>query len=226
MILDMDGVIVDSEPVHGESFKMFLDDLKVPYTDQFVNDLVGHSINHNIKTINKTYLKDRPLKIEDGVKIRDAIYLDLITSRTLKPLTGIEDLLSLCKRSGIKLGLASSSVREQIEAILENLSQNSDQEVDFKTIFDVTVAGDEVENKKPAPDIYHKAVQLLGVNKDFCIAVEDSGAGIQSAKKNDLFCIALRNQYLKEKEAKTADLIIDSIHDIVEMMSLIPGKEK
>jgi len=106
MILDMDGVIVDSEPIHGESFKLFLEKLKVPYTEQFINDLVGHSVNHNIRTINETYLQERPLNIEEGVKIRDAIYLDLITSRPLKPLKGIEDLILICQQ---KRHLSSAS---------------------------------------------------------------------------------------------------------------------
>jgi HAD superfamily hydrolase (TIGR01509 family) len=225
LILDMDGVIVDSEPVHGESFRMFLEDLKLPFTEKFVSDLVGHSVNHNIKTINETYLKYRPMKVEDGVRIRDALYLDLITSRPLNPIDGIESLLTLSKKAGLKLGLASSSAREQIEAILLNLTKNSDHGVNFQKLFDVTVAGDEVANKKPAPDLYRQAVQTLGVSTNHCIAIEDSGAGIMSAKKSKLFCIALRNQYLKEEEAKGADLIINSIHEIIEMLTLNPDQE-
>jgi HAD superfamily hydrolase (TIGR01509 family) len=225
MILDMDGVIVDSEPIHGESFRIFLDKLKVPYTREFINDLVGHSINHNIQTINETFLQDRPLEIEEGIRIRDALYLNLITSRLLRPLDGIEDLILLSKKRDIKLGLASSSVREQIDAILKNLSQNNEKEINFQTVFDVTVGGNEVKHKKPAPDLYKKVIQTIGINENNCIAIEDSGAGILSAKANGIYCIALRNQYLKEKEELTADLIINSINDLVEMMNSIPGQE-
>jgi HAD superfamily hydrolase (TIGR01509 family) len=223
LILDMDGVIVDSEPIHGESFRMFLDKLNVPYTEDFVNNLVGYSINHNIQTINETYLQDRPLNIEEGIRIRDALYLNLITNRPLKPLDGIENLISGCKEKDIKLGLASSSVREQIDAILKNLTENSIQGINFQTVFDSTVAGNEVSNKKPAPDIYKKVIQDLQINADQCIAIEDSGTGIMSAKANSIFCIALRNQYLKEKEALTADLIISSIKEVVTMINLVPG---
>jgi HAD superfamily hydrolase (TIGR01509 family) len=224
MILDMDGVIVDSEPIHGESFCMFLDQLKVPYTEEFISDLVGHSINHNIQTINKTFLQNRPLEIEEGIKIRDALYLSLINNRSIEPLDGIEDLILICKKKGIKLGLASSSVREQIDAILKNLSQNAKKKINFQTVFDVTVSGNEVLKKKPAPDIYHKVIQTLGIERDNCIAIEDSGAGILSAKANDIFCIALRNQYLKEKEAFPADLIINSINELVDIMNSVPGQ--
>ena len=200
---------------------MFLDKLKVPYTEDFIGDLVGHSIDSNIQTINQVYLHDNPIDLLEGIRIRDALYLSLITSRPLKPIEGIEDLLLLCKKKGIKLGLASSSVREQIDAILKNLSENNEQNIDFQKVFDVTVGGNEVSQKKPAPDIYHKVIETLGIERDKCLAIEDSKAGILSAKSNDITCIALKNQYLKENESNTADLVIHSIHEVVEMINSI-----
>ena len=224
IILDMDGVIVDSEPIHGESFGVFLDTLKVPYTEEFISDLVGHSVDNNIETINQVYLSDNPIDVLEGIRIRDTIYLSLITSRRLKPLDGIEDLVLLCKKKGIKLGLASSSVREQIDTILKSLSKNNKKNIDFQTVFDVTVGGNEVTRKKPAPDIYHKVIGSLGIDKENCIAIEDSRAGIESAKANEIACIALRNRYLKEKESLTADLVVNSINEVVEMINLVQGK--
>jgi HAD superfamily hydrolase (TIGR01509 family) len=221
----MDGVIVDSEPIHAESFRMFLDNLNVLYTEEFINDLVGHSVDSNIQAVNQEYLSENPLDIKEGIKIRDALYLSLITDRPLKPLDGIEDLILLCKKKRIRLGLASSSVREQIDAILKSLSQNNRQNINFQTVFDVTVSGDEVSQKKPAPDIYHKAIQTLGIDRDKCMAIEDSEAGIISAKANDIFCIALRNQFLKENKTLSADLVINSIDDVVNMLQSLPGSE-
>jgi beta-phosphoglucomutase len=223
IILDMDGVIVDSEPIHSKSFRMFLNNLQVPYTEEFLNNLVGHSVDRNIEAINKEYLSENPLNIQEGIKTRDALYLSLIADRSLEPIEGIEDLILLCKRKNIKLALASSSVREQVNAILKSLSHNNHQHINFQTAFDVTVAGDEVPQKKPAPDIYRKAIQTLGIEHNNCIAIEDSGAGIRSAKANDIICVALRNQYLKENESLEADMVIDSINEVVETINLISG---
>ena len=225
IILDMDGVIVDSEPIHAESFRIFLDNLNVSYTEEFINDLVGHSVDSNIQAVNQEYLSENPLDIKEGVKIRDTLYLSLITDRPLKPLDGIEDLILLCKKKGIKLGLASSSVQEQVDAILDSLSQNSKQKINYHTVFDVTVSGDEVSQKKPAPDIYHKVIQTLGIDRDKCMAIEDSEAGIISAKANDIFCIALRNQFLKENKTLSADLVINSIEDVVNIIQSLPESE-
>jgi beta-phosphoglucomutase-like phosphatase (HAD superfamily) len=66
----MDGVIVDSEPIHAESFRMFLDNLNILYTEEFINDLVGHSVDSNIQAVNQEYLSENPLDIKEGVKIR------------------------------------------------------------------------------------------------------------------------------------------------------------
>jgi HAD superfamily hydrolase (TIGR01509 family) len=221
IILDMDGVIVDSEPIHAESFHIFLDKLNVSYTEQFISDLVGHSVDYNIRAINQEYLSKDPLDINEGIKTRDALLLSLITEKSLKPLEGIEDLILICKKNNIMVGLASSSVRKQIDAILINLSQNNEHNINFQTIFDVTVAGDEVSQKKPAPDIYHKAIQTLAIDRKRCIAIEDSGAGIISAKASGIFCVALRNQFLKDNDASLADLVINSIDEIVKMIKSV-----
>ena len=219
----MDGVLVDSEPIHSQSFEMLLNKLNIPYTEEFVRDLVGHSVDNNIKTINKEYLSKDPLNIDEGIKTRDALYLSLISDQELKPLDGIEELIILSKQKSIKLGLASSSVREQVDAILSNLSRNSIHHIDFQTVFDVIVAGDDVSQKKPAPDIYHKAIQDLGVDRNNCIAIEDSRAGITSAKANEIACIALRNQYLKENELLKADIVVNSIKEVVDMFNISLG---
>ena len=103
IIFDMDGVIVDSEPIHIESFQIFLDRINVPYTDEFIDNLVGYSIDHNIQTINDQYLSDNPLKISEGVKERDKIYMDLINQRELQPLEGLTELIKLCQSKGIRV---------------------------------------------------------------------------------------------------------------------------
>jgi len=218
VIFDMDGVLVDSEPIHAQSFRVFLTNLKIPFTESFIDDLVGYSIDHNIKTINQTFLTERPLDVAEGVKARDAVYMDLLKKEKLKPLGGVEPLIHICRKRKIRLALASSSVREQVDQILNNLSGRNSDPVDFREVFDVTVSGDEVRQKKPAPDIYRRALDLLDVQAADCLAIEDSEAGILSARANDIFCFALRNPYLKEEKARLADKIIDSIEEVYRLM--------
>jgi len=219
IIFDMDGVIVDSEPIHVEAFQIFLDRLNISYTDEFVDNLVGYSIDHNIQTINNHYLSDNPLGISEGVEGRDKIYLELINQRELHPLEGLIELLKLCQVKGVRVALASSSTREQVDIILANLSQNKKFGINFTEFFKLSVSGDEVQVKKPAPDLYRMALFMLGEKTENCLAIEDSEAGILSAKSNNLFCIALKNEYFSMNRLKKADIIVDSISEIVSALT-------
>jgi beta-phosphoglucomutase-like phosphatase (HAD superfamily) len=82
----------------------------------------------------------------------------------------------------------------------------------------VTVSGDEVKHKKPAPDLYRRTLKLLRNPADVCLAIEDSEAGVLSAKANGLFCIALKNKYQKLEQLKSANYIVNTISEIVKLM--------
>ncbi len=218
IILDMDGVLVDSEPVHAESFRIFLKHLNISYTEAFIDSLVGYSVDQNIETINRSYLSERPMDIGEGIKQRNSIYLELINNLQLVPIEGIDPLIAYCQEKGIKMALASSSGRDQVETILNNLSQNSKNKINYNKVITVKVCGDDVKNKKPAPDIYQRALKLLNIEARKCMAVEDSEAGIRSAKANEIYCIALKNQYLTYDKMADADYVVSSITEIVDLL--------
>ena len=219
VILDMDGVLVDTEPIHAESFRIFLRQLQIDFNEEFINDLVGYSIDHNIETINRVYLKDNPLEISAGVRQRDEIYLSMIRRRNLTTMEGVDALITLSRQRGWRLALASSSVRDQVDSILENLSINNTAHINYSDVFEVTVSGDEVENKKPAPDIYERALKSLNISAENCFTIEDSRAGIISAKANKITCFALQNQYLKPDQTDGADYVIRSINEVVQILN-------
>jgi beta-phosphoglucomutase-like phosphatase (HAD superfamily) len=106
-----------------------------------------------------------------------------------------------------------------VDTSLKNLSGNDSNNMNYINIFEVTVSGDEVENKKPAPYIYDRVLKLLDVSADKCFTIEDSEAGILSAKSNGIYCFALQNQYLKPDQMVKADSIISSINEVVRQMS-------
>ena len=95
-------------------------------------------------------------------------------------------MLCWCVQNGWLIGLASSSTRRLVEQILNSLK--------IKKYFDVIVCGDEVINKKPAPDIYEKVLNLAGLKQNKAIAVEDSETGIKAAKAAGIFCYGYRNK--------------------------------
>ena len=215
IILDMDGVLVDSEPFHVQAFKIMMDELKLDYEDSFVHSFIGHSIESNIQCINEEFMQGRELNLNEAVEYRDTLYLNLIRQADLHPLPGIDKLINICREQDVILALASSSAREQVDIILEKLSENSGN---LKNIFKSIVSGDDVEARKPAPDIYQKTIKNLGLRVNFCIAVEDSPAGVQSAKTAGLNCIGLKSIFIGSKELNKADLLIDNINQFVELL--------
>ena len=219
LIFDMDGVIVDSEPIHAESFRIFLRELGLPVDEEFINGLVGYSIDDNIERINHTYMDSQLLDIAAGVDRRDEIYMGLIRQSELTPIPGIEELITVLSDVGWSFALASSSVRVQVDAILKNLTENSHRNINFTDLLKINVSGDEVKLKKPAPDLYARALSMLNKPAEECMAIEDSQAGIISAKTNGLFCVALKNQYFKMEQLAEADLVIEQVDALTRLLS-------
>ena len=216
LILDMDGVLVDTEPIHIESFRKYISGLNIAADEQFLADLVGHSVESNIVDVNNTYLAHAPVPLAEGVKLREKLYLDLLKASNIGPMPGLEVLLKACLERNIQLGLATSSVMEQVQVIFDKLTTKSVFGIDYHNLFAVIVSGDDVKEKKPAPEVYQKAVSALGLMPSNCWAIEDSAAGIESARAAGLKCLVLKNQYIKKAAMTNADAVIDSLFEAAE----------
>ena len=212
VILDMDGVLVDSEPYHVQAFKIMMDELNLHYDDSVVHSFIGHSIESNIQSINKQFMQNRELNVKDAVIYRDKIYLDLIKQAKLKPLPGIYELIESCRNSDITVALASSSIREQVDVIINSLSHDN---WNLRTLFSSVVTGDDVTNRKPDPEIYTKTLQNLRLSANQCLALEDSPAGVKSAKSAGLYCIGLKSVFIDPNDLSEADILFEDINQIV-----------
>jgi HAD superfamily hydrolase (TIGR01509 family) len=209
-ILDMDGVIVDTEPIQLEAFRLFLNDYQIQVNEEFLHSLVGYSIQDNMADIKERFFNDKEFDIALAIKRRNALYLKMIAQQKLEPLPGVMELISFCQQKNLKLALASSSDRQQVDTIMNRLIKN------FRSIFEVVVTGDDVKNKKPAPDIYLRVVEQLKLPATSCLAFEDSRAGVESAKTAGVICFAVRNRYAEEKYLQKADRVTDSIQDAID----------
>ncbi|MHB2148789.1 HAD family hydrolase [Calditrichota bacterium LG25] len=219
LILDMDGVLVDTEPLHMEAFARFLDALKLPYDNDFLYGFIGFSVPDNIRKIynERLNITDETV-IQQGIKQRDAIYLKLLESTPLHPLPGIEELVDYCRQKQFKLGVASSSDREQIEVIFKNLKETTQGRFDPQNIFSVTLSGEDVKNRKPDPEIYRKACQLLQEKAENCLTIEDSPAGVSSALAAGLTCIALKSHFVPPEKLTHAHALIEKIGQVTDWL--------
>jgi beta-phosphoglucomutase len=118
----------------------------------------------------------------------------------MEPMPGVYELLKTLKSRKIPLALASSSIPEVIDIVLEKTGLHS--------MFNVVVSSRMVGKSKPAPDIFLLAAGELGVSPGKCIVIEDSTNGITAAKKAGMYCIAYNGPGSEHQNQSQADLII------------------
>ncbi|MEJ2544031.1 MAG: HAD family phosphatase [Calditrichaceae bacterium] len=111
--------------------------------------------------------------------------------------------------------MASSSIHEQVDVIIKILSR---PEWNLNKIFSSIVTGEDVVNRKPDSEIYQKTIQNLGLYAYQCLAIEDSPAGVQSAKSAELYCFGLKSMFINPDDLKEADLLIENINQVVDIL--------
>lgn len=203
-IFDMDGVIIDSEPLHFESDKRVLKDYNIEITHNELIDYVGVTNSQMWSELIEKY--SLSAKLEELLEKQNIYKKHLFGAGELEAVAGIKELIDVLKKNGILIGLASSSSMDFIELILKNLK--------LYEAFDIIVSGEEVSNSKPSPDIFLKAAELLKVHPSQCMVLEDSGHGVKAAKSAGMKCIAYRNPNSGSQDLSLSDIVIDSIEKI------------
>ena len=214
LVLDMDGVLVDTEPLHIEAFRRYLKKHGLPHDDAYIFGFIGFSVPDNMRSVyRKFYRSTDETEIAKAVRERDAIYLQLLRERPLRPLPGMEELIGFCREHHIPIGLASSSDWEQIHTIFENLVRSTQGRFDPQAVFKAVLSGQEVPQRKPHPEIYRRIVRMLEVEPGQAMAIEDSPAGVQSAKEAGLLCLALKSKFIDPQKLEKADLILNDARE-------------
>jgi len=214
LIFDMDGVLADTEPFFFEAFQLMLGAYNVTLSQDYLHSLVGHSAQKNFEDIAVDFgLK---LNVGDCVCKLEESYNHLLQTKAISANPGVWPLIHKLKSKNLKLGLCTSSSRNQADTLLRQI-WNSDQPPyrGPRNVFDAIVTGDDVTKKKPDPEPYHKITALLKVKPSQCIVIEDSVSGIQSAKAAGCVCVALRTVYNRELDFSLADGVIDTLEDLI-----------
>lgn len=203
-VFDMDGVIIDSEPIHLE--------VAVEAMRSFGGEPAEHELYEFVGVTNKAMwstLKERhklDATLEQLMARHQEYKMKRFSQENIEPIDGISDLLKKAVDRGLKIALATSSPRYFAEHILNNMG--------LMPCFDVLVTADDITRSKPDPEIYLKAAERLGVSPDFCVAVEDAELGIQSAKAAGMRVIAFQNPNSGRQDTSMADYVVSSVRDI------------
>lgn len=191
VIFDMDGVLVDSEEfICQAACRMFAEKGLIVQPEDFV-PFVGMGENRYIGGVAEKY--NLPVDIDAVKKRTYDIYLEIIKG-VLKPLPGVHEFIDTCRKRGKKIAVASSADRRKV---LGNLA-----EIDLPTeCFDAVITAEDVEHKKPAPDIFLLAAERIGLEAKDCLVVEDAVSGVAAAKAAGAKCLALTSSFTREQLA-------------------------
>jgi len=209
LIFDMDGVLIDSEPLHKKIEQDILKELGVnlPIEEHYKFASIGKEF-WNI--IEKCYGYNRKTTADELHQEKASRYLKALTSKPIKPIVGLLELVSYAKAKGLVLAVASSSSLYNINLVLKAIG--------FEKYFTLIVSGEQVARNKPFPDIYLKTAALLNLAPGECMVVEDSANGVKSAKGAGMFCIGYRNLNSGIQDISPADVIVDSLSEAIKLL--------
>ena len=201
-IFDLDGVIVDSVPLHFESWrKLFQDDFNIPFDQETYEDKVdGKPRLDSIRLLLPHLNEEEVVKAGD---IKQRYYMEMLTAGELKKFDAAFALIDDLLAHDILLAAASSS--KNAHHILEI--------VGIIDKFTVVVGGGDFVNGKPNPEIFLNAAAGLRLGVDECIVFEDSIAGVQAAKAGGFLCVGI-DRHNHPENYVTADLQVPNLQHV------------
>jgi HAD superfamily hydrolase (TIGR01509 family) len=222
LIFDCDGVLADTEryghlPAFNQTFEEF--GLPVQWSEEEYGEKLkiagGKERMSSLLTddfVREAGLPTDPEGQREAVaawhKRKTAIYTEMVAAGKLPGRPGVARVIVEALDAGWALAVASTSAEPSVRAVLEHVA-GADQAARFALV----LAGDVVEHKKPAPDIYLLAVDRLGANPAETLVVEDSRNGLLSAVGADLACLVTVNGYTKHEDFSEAVLVVSSLGD-------------
>ncbi len=200
VLFDMDGVLVDSEEfICKAAVQMFKETGIIVREEDFI-PFVGAGENRYLGGVAEKY--SIAIDIETAKRRTYEIYKELITDN-MKPLPGVKVFIDKCRTKGLKIALATSADKIKMEANLAVMNIPI-------TTFDAAVNGLDIERKKPYPDIYIKAAEMIGVDPSACLVVEDAVNGVQAAKAAGAKCLAITSSFSRQ-ELHEADWFAENL---------------
>jgi len=205
VIFDMDGVIVDTEPVHHYAYNQHFTDLNIEVSREMYASFTGYSTKNTYQKLKESF--EIPFEIEDLVNKKREIFNDAFDNKEdLYLIEGVEDLIKDLHSNGIQLVLASSSANVTIQRIFNRFGLHQ--------YFTHIVSGEDFPQSKPDPAIFVHAAFLSVTPKENCIVIEDSTNGIKAANAAGIYCIGYNSVNSKLQDLSLADKVIQHFNEL------------
>ncbi|MCB4808412.1 HAD family phosphatase [Tamlana sp. 62-3] len=205
VIFDMDGVIIDSEPLHYKAYHRMFNDVGIKVSSQLYESFTGQSTLNVCKRLCDTFsLKEAP---ETLVKIKRKHHKYIFENDDdLQLISGVLDAIKDYHKNGLKLVLASSASMKSIELVFKRFN--------LDPFFSAKFSGADLKQSKPHPEIFIKAAQSTGFTNEECVVIEDSTNGIKAANAAGIFCVGYDSLHSTNQDYSTANLVVTSFDAI------------
>ena len=205
IVFDMDGLMVDSEPLARRAWDQVLGAHGHTLSDAIYNSIIGYRFDESAAILIAAY--DLPQGIDTLRREKEDV-LAKIRANGVPAMPGLYEVHASINRRGVPWGVATSSPRAHAKEILVQLGLDGSCQA--------ITGGDEVPQGKPAPDIYLLAAERLDVLASHCLAIEDSGPGCQSALSAGMMVIAVPNVDTITADFSAVDHVFPSLHEVAE----------
>jgi HAD superfamily hydrolase (TIGR01509 family) len=205
VIFDMDGVIVDTEPVHRYAYFQHFDELNIVITEQMFTSFTGNSTRNVFQRVKEMFNLEH--EVEDLIQRKRAIFNDAFDFKEdLELLEGVENLIKDLHQNKVQMILASSASKVTIERVFKRFGLHQ--------YFTHIVSGEDFPKSKPHPAIFEHAASLSITPKESCIVIEDSTNGVRAAKAAGIYCVGYNSVHSKLQDLSEADLIVNHFNEL------------
>jgi HAD superfamily hydrolase (TIGR01509 family) len=203
-IFDMDGLLIDSEPLWFEAAVEAFKTVGIKHTKEKHNKALGRGVYNSVED----WYHMEPWEGTSTLDVADRIIDDFLqivqTQGEAKP--GVTRVLGMLKSKKIPMAIASSSPHKIIDTVVDKLK--------IRDYFKVLYSGENEPHSKPNPGVFISTAEKLEVEPRFCVVFEDAPAGALAAKAAHMHCVAVPEPELKDhKFIQTADLVLGSLED-------------
>ncbi len=205
VIFDMDGVIVDTEPVHSYAYFQHFAELNIEVTPEMFTTFMGFSTRNTFQKLKELFPIDQ--EVEDLIQRKRDLFNDAFDNKKdLTLLDGVEKLIKDLHANGMELIVASSASKVTIDRVFKRFG--------LYQYFSHIVSGEDFPNSKPHPAIFEFAADIAISPKENCIVIEDSTNGVKAAKAAGLFCVGYNSEHSKMQDLSLADVVVNHFDEL------------
>lgn len=205
VLFDMDGVIIDSEPLHQKAYYAMFKEVGITISEELYQSFTGQATLQICRQLVQEYNLNRVP--QELVNIKRSIFKQLfLNDPDLGLIAGVRELIEDYYKNGLILVLASSASMTTINNVFSKFELNQ--------YFKAKLSGADLEESKPNPEIFLKAVEASGCKPSECMVIEDATNGIKAAHAAGIFCVGFKSLHSKNQNYSLANKVISSFEEI------------